>query len=155
MHKKPWWYYPIIYMYHKCRSYDVWFLRYKAQQTEFLSFWSVFCPLTLSATWKIKTLKKWKTYLKILSFYTCTPWCMASEIWSMTDRIFCHLGLFFAFLPSLTTQKVKILKKKKKKKKKPSRAIIILYKCTRNHDNMLYCYTVPEIWHLVDVIFNF
>ena len=27
-------------------------------------------------------------------------WCMVPEIWSTTDRIFCHSGPFFAILPS-------------------------------------------------------
>ena len=30
--------------------------------------------------------------------------------------------------------------------------IIILHKCTKNHDNML---SVPEIWHVTDVVFIF
>ena len=50
-----------------------------------------------------------------LSFYTCGPqmmiWCMVPEISITTNRIFCHFGLFFALLPTLTTQKIKILKK--------------------------------------------
>ena len=36
-----------------------------------------------------------------------------SEIWSATDRVFCHLDHFFFFNP-LTTPKIKILKKGKK-----------------------------------------
>ena len=45
---------------HKWQSYDVWFLRYKAQLTEFvLSFWVIFSPLT-SLTQKITILKKMK-----------------------------------------------------------------------------------------------
>ena len=37
---------------------------------------------------------------------------MVPEIWSATDKIFCHFGLFFALLtPTLTTQKIKNLKK--------------------------------------------
>ena len=47
---------------------------------------------------------KKKKQLEILSFYTFAPkmtiiWCMAPEIWSATDRIFCHSGPFFALLP--------------------------------------------------------
>ena len=55
-----------------------------------LSFWTVFlpfylwwteffvilhhcCPFTPLTTQKIKTLKKWKNQLEILSFYTCVP----------------------------------------------------------------------------------
>ena len=40
--------------------------------------------------------------------------------------------------PTLTARKMKIQKKWKKKKKKPG-DIIILHKCTKTHDQMLYC----------------
>ena len=42
--------------------YDVWFLRYGAQQTKFVVFLGHFLPL---ATWKIIILKKWKKILQI------------------------------------------------------------------------------------------
>ena len=56
--------------------------------------------------YKIKTLKKWKRHLEILSFYTCVPkitiiWCMLPEIWSVTDIIFWCFGLFFALITIL------------------------------------------------------
>ena len=53
-------------------NHDVWFLRYRAWQTIFLSFWAIFWPYTF-LTQKIKILKKWKKLLKILSFYTWVP----------------------------------------------------------------------------------
>ena len=83
-----------FYKYHKWQSYNVWTLRYRVQQTVFLSFWTVFCLFTPLTTQKIKTLKKWKKHLEdiiilhictindnqnkkkhleILSFYTCVP----------------------------------------------------------------------------------
>ena len=44
-------------------------------------------------------------------------WCMVPEIWSTANRIVCHFGPFFAFLPPppppLATQKIKILKNEK------------------------------------------
>ena len=61
-------------------------------------------------------------------------WCMVPETWSMTERIFCDFGPLFALLPP-KNQKIKILKKWKKS---PG-DIIILHKCTKNHDHMLYC----------------
>ena len=48
-------------------------LRYGVQWTDFLSFWTSFCPFTALSTQRVKILKKWKTHLKILSFYTCVP----------------------------------------------------------------------------------
>ena len=69
----------------------------------FLSFWTIFAftPLT---TQKMKILKKWKTCLEILSFYTGVTemkilWGMVLEITGTNDRIFCHFGPFFALLP--------------------------------------------------------
>ena len=60
MKKNAWIYYPTTHVYHKWRSYDVWFLKYKEQQAEFfaiLGHFLPFCPLTSQ---KIKILKKWK-----------------------------------------------------------------------------------------------
>ena len=53
-----WRYHPFTHLYHKSRSHDVWFQRYKVQRREFLSFWATFCPLTLLTTKKIKILEK-------------------------------------------------------------------------------------------------
>ena len=80
--KNTWRCYHFTHSHHKWQSYDVWFLRYEVWQTEFLSFWIVFCPFTHLATQKIKIFKNWKK----------RPW-----------------------------------------------EIIILQKCTKNHDHMLYC----------------
>ena len=64
--KRPWRYYHFTQVYHKRKSYDVWFLRL------FLSFWTVFCPFTAITTQKTKILKKWKKRLEILFLHTCT-----------------------------------------------------------------------------------
>ena len=60
-------------------------------------------------------------------------WYMAFQIWNATDESFVILECFLLFC-SLTTQKIKIFKNWK-----TSGDIIILYKCTKNHDHMLYC----------------
>ena len=85
--------------------YGSWNIRCDRQK--FSSFWAIFCIFSPLTTWKIKilTLKK---FLEMLSFYTFAPsltiiWCMVPEIWSVTDIIFCHSGLFFALLPTLRT----------------------------------------------------
>ena len=59
---------------------------------------------------------------------------MVPEIWRATERIFVILDHFCPFT-SLTIQKIKILKKMKKMPEH----IIILHKCNKNHDHMLYC----------------
>ena len=66
-----------IILFHICtknedhRMYGSWDIR--RNRPSFLSFWAIFCPLTLLTTQKIKILRKWKMYLEILSFYTCLP----------------------------------------------------------------------------------
>ena len=61
---------------------------------------------------------------------------------------FSSFWTIFYHLPP-KTQKIKI----KKKTKKMHGHIIILHKCTKNQDHMLH--TVPEIWHVMDVIVIF
>ena len=58
---------------------------------------------------------------------------MVPEIWSVTDRIFCHCGPFFALLLPLTTRKIKIWKKWKK----TPGDIIILHMCTTDDNHMM------------------
>ena len=79
-------YYHFKHMYHQSKSYDVWFLRYRARQTEFFLILGHFLP-----------------------FYTPSPPPNNPE-----------------------TQNFE------KMKKAPGN-IIILHKCTKNHDHRLYC----------------
>ena len=51
---------------------------------------------------------------------------------SMSDKIFCHFGPFFALLPSLKKSKFW------KTEKKTPGDIIILHKCTINDNHMMY-----------------
>ena len=71
--KNAWRYYPFAHVWHKWRSKDIWFLKYKTQQTEFSVILGHFLPFHPLTTQKIKILKNWKKYLVILSFYTCAP----------------------------------------------------------------------------------
>ena len=75
-------------------------------------------------------------------------WCMVPVIWSRTDRKFCYFGLFFAILPFplLTAQKIKI-------KIKKSLEISSFYKSVPKI--RIICYSVPEIWCMLDVIVIF
>ena len=98
-------YYPFTYVHHKSRSYNVWFLIYKVERTKFFVILDHFvCPLTLLTTQKTKILKKikntWRYYHFTLVYHKWQWRCMVSDILSsMTDRIFCHFGLFLPFYP--------------------------------------------------------
>ena len=90
--KKTWRYYPFTHVCHKWRSYEVWFLRYKARQTEFLSCWAIFCPwLTLLATQKNQNFEKMKNPPRRYHHFTHVPkiiirWCKIPEILCKRDR---------------------------------------------------------------------
>ena len=71
---------------------------------------------------------------------------MVPEIWSTTDRIFCHFGPFF--LPFYHTNNPE--NQSLEKMKKMPGDIIILYMCTKNYDHMIM---VPEIWSATDRFF--
>ena len=60
-------------VYRKWQSYNKWFLRNEARQTEFWGILGIFCPFNPLTTPKIKILKKWKKCLEISSFYTSVP----------------------------------------------------------------------------------
>ena len=61
--KNTWRYYHFTHVHHKWQSYDKWFLRYGASQTE---LFFIFCPFTPLTTEKIKTFEKWRKTLEIL-----------------------------------------------------------------------------------------
>ena len=60
-----------IHAYHKWRSYDVWFLKYKVWQKP-LTFWAILCPFSPLTTPKIKILKLKKTTGDIIILHMCT-----------------------------------------------------------------------------------
>ena len=95
----------------------------------------IFCHFgsffALSPPWQPRKSKFWKTektwkynFTHVYHKWQSYDWCMVLETWSMTDRIFCHFGLFFCHFTPLTTQKIIILKNWKK-----HLDILSLYKC--------------------------
>ena len=80
----------------------------------------------------------------MLSFYTCVPhmmiiWSMVPEIWSATDRMFCHFG---PFLPFYTIKQPKNSNFwKHEKRLEISSFYISVTKI------MIICYTVPDMAH--------
>ena len=83
------------------QSYDIWLLRYRAQQTEFFVILDHFLPFYNPKNQNFKNLIK---SLKISSFYTSVSKIMIKcyivpEIWHVTDVIVTfHFRLFFALL---------------------------------------------------------
>ena len=69
------------------------------------------------------------------------------------DRCNCYFSFWTIFCPStpLNSPKNKNLTKKKKKKKPGD--VIILHKCTKNYNHMVYC-SWYGVWHVI-VIFYF
>ena len=105
MKKSTWRYHHFTQVYHKWQSYDIWFLRYQMQQTNFFVIFGHFLAFYAPKAQKIKISKSWKKHLEISSFYTIVPKIMiicytVPEIWCVTDVIVIfHFGLFFALLP--------------------------------------------------------
>ena len=92
--KKNWIYYPFTNVYHKSRSYDVWFLR--------LPSWTILCPFTPLTVQKTKISKKKKKPGDII-LHKCTknPDHRLYCSWDMAcDECNCyfHFGLYFSLL---------------------------------------------------------
>ena len=137
--KNTWRYHHYTQVYHKWRSYDIWFLRYEMQN----NFFVILChflpfypppppPPPISPKNKnIKNIKKIKKHLEISPFYTSAPKIMiigytVPEIWHMTDVIVIfHFGLFFFFYPPNCLKNENF-----EKMKNIPGDIIILYNCT-------------------------
>ena len=110
----------------------------KCNRQSSLSVWAIFA---LRRSYQPEKSKFWKNEKKpgdIIILHLCTKmtiiWCMVPEIKSMTDRIFfLILDHFLPFYPLNNPENQNL-----EKIKKTPGDIIILHKCTKNHD-MLYC----------------
>ena len=111
--------------------YGSWDMEHNRQN--FLSFWTVFCPFTPLWTQKIKILKKWKKYLKILSFY--------KHKWQSYDAWFLRYGVqrtkCFVILDCLLPTNNPKNQNFENNLKMP-RDIIILHMFTINDNHMMY-----------------
>ena len=135
--KKTWTYYPSYTRVPKWRSYDVWLLKYKGTTDSLLTF---FALLPKKSIFK----KNEKKRLEILSFYTSVSKIMIIcyailflryDAWRIVVFYFeLFFFPFYPFAPNIPKNK----NQKKNVRKKPGH-VIILHKCTKNHDRMLYC----------------
>ena len=103
----------ILHMCTKNHIHEVQFLKDEVRQI-FLSFWADFYPLPPPlTTQKTKIMKKWKkkTFGDVIILDLCNKKhdqvIMLTQIWSVTNIIFCHFRPFFALLPHYWPQKLK------------------------------------------------
>ena len=75
---------------------------------------------------------------------------MVPEIWNATDKTFSHFGPFLPFYPPKNPENQNFEKMKKRKKN-----IEISSFYTSVPNIMIICYTVPDKWRVMDVIFIF
>ena len=127
-----------IHVYHKQRSYAICFLKYKARQTEFFVICDYILPFDPLDNPENKNLKNWNQHPEIVSIYICAPkktiiWCMVLLIWSITDKIFCHFGPFFAILNPMGPQSRNF-----EQMNKVLGDIIISQMCAINDNHMIY-----------------
>ena len=89
----------------------------KCKKQSFLSFWAIFCPLTLLTTQRVNIFKNKKMPEDIILLHLCTTndnhgvWFLIYQAWQ--TEFFVILGYFLPFSP-LTIQKIKVLKNRKK-----------------------------------------
>ena len=116
-------YYPFTYVYHKWR-YDIWLLKYKVQQLNFIVILSHFLPFD---PWKLRKSKFWKIEKNTWKFYHFAYYhfthvyhnWQSYDVWSWDNESnrynFLSLWVTFCHLTALTICKIRILKKWKKK----------------------------------------
>ena len=102
--KKTWRYYPITHVYHKWRSFDVCFLKYKAQQTEFfliLDHVLLFYPPKNLKNQSFEKMKKKQTpeHIIILHLQSTNDDHMMYGSWNMSETKFLSFWTIFALLP--------------------------------------------------------
>ena len=133
-------------MYHKLKSYDGWFLRYKARRVEFfviLGHFSPFDPPNNSINQNFEKMKKMPGDIIILHLCTTNDNHVMYGSWYMEHgRIFCRFGYFLAFK---TTNRPKNQNFEKWKKRQ---GISSFYTCAA--EIMITWCTVPEIWCTTD-----
>ena len=96
---------------HKHLMYSSWDTEWDRQN--FMSFWTIFCPLSPLTTWKIQILKLKKTPGDvILRICTISDSHIMYGSWDMecNRQNFCHSGPFFVLLPPNGPRKSKFWK---------------------------------------------
>ena len=125
---------------------------WSATDRTFLSFWTIFCPFTTPSPPNNLKNQNFEKMIKTPRDITILQMCsinynyMMYEVWSATDRIFCHFGPFFALYPPPHPNNPE--SQNFEKMKKAPGDITILQMCSINHKYMMY-----EVWSATDRIF--
>ena len=128
----------IIIFYMRTKNHN--HMKYSSWDTEwdkfFLSFWTLFCPLTPPPlknpeNLNFEKMKKriWRYHHFELVQQKTIKWCMLTQMWSATGIIFVILGHFLLFYPTIDPEN---------KKNKKTANIFPLHMCTINQDHMMY-----------------
>ena len=139
-------------MYHKWQSYDVWFLRYRVQRTEFFVSLDCFLHFYPPNNPENQNFEKMKNHLEISSFYTYVyhKW-QSHDVWFLrygvqqTEFVFI-LDCFLLFY-SPNNPKNQNFEKWKKRLEIP-----LFYTCVPQM-TIIWC-KVPEIWSVTYRIFS-
>ena len=121
--------------------YGSWDMEWDEQK--FLSFWTIFCPFTPATTQKIKILKQWKKPGDTIILNKCTINynSMMYDSWDMEWDRQNFLSFWTISWPFIAPNDPK--NQNFETMEKNPGDIIILLKCAKNHDHMLYC-----SWHM-------
>ena len=133
--KNTWRYYNFTYLHHKWQSYDVWFLRYGVQQTEFFVILDHFLPFYPPMDPENQNFEKMKKTLEdiiILQMCTINDSHMMYGSWDMKCNGRNFLSFWTIFSPFYLPNNPK--NQNFEKLKKTSGDIIILHMCTKNYD---------------------
>ena len=133
--------YPFTHVYHKWRSNDIWFLRYKALWTGFFVILGHFCPLTLLATQKINISKKKTPGDVILHLCTTSDNHMMYGSWNIKHSRKNFLSFWYVFCPftPLTTLKTKFWRNEKN-----AWRYYHLHLCIANNNHIMYGFSDME-----------
>ena len=136
--EQSWRYYHFTHVYHKWRSYDLWFLRYGVWQTEVFVILDHFLPFYPPNNLENQSFEKIKNNLgDIIILHMCiiNNNHMIYSSWDMECDRQNFLSFWAIFYPftHLTIRKIKVLKKLEN----PG-DIIILQMCTINEIHMMY-----------------
>ena len=134
-------------MHQKCQSYDVWFLWYGAQQTDFFVILDNFLPFyhpTDPENQNFAKMNNTTENIVILKIHTINDSQMMYGLWDIEHERHNFLSFWTIFCPFLfndpNNQNFEKLKKKTKTHTHTEGGSIILHTCIKNYDHMLYCF---------------